>query len=127
MDSKADDDLAATLRAIEEAYAARLPERFAAMQADVDRCRIDTADRAAWESLQRHVHALSGSAGTFGFAELGMRSTELDITLSQFLAQGAPVEQVPTLLDGVQSMLAWAAAASSGASAVESPVPPQRT
>jgi diguanylate cyclase (GGDEF)-like protein len=123
LDSRADDDLAATLKAIEEGYAARLPERFAAMQADVDRCRADPADLAAWQSLQRHLHTLSGSAGTFGFAALGLRATEMEILLNQFLAQSAPAESVPELLDGLQNMLAWATAPKDG-DIMPLPVPP---
>ena len=124
MDSKADDDLLATLKAIEEGYAARLPERFAAMQADVDCCRVEPGNLDAWKSLQRHLHGLSGSAGTFGFAALGLRSTELEIQINQFLAQAAPVEEVPALLDGIQNMLIWATASPKGDNAgMPSPAP----
>lgn len=127
MDSRSsDEDLAATLKAIEESYAARLPERFAAMQADLDLCRADSANRVAWESLQRHLHALSGSAGTFGFTALGLRATEMEILLNQFLAQSMPAEGVSALMDGVQNMLVWAAAPARHDDGAQLPLPLQQ-
>jgi diguanylate cyclase (GGDEF)-like protein len=123
LDSQDDDDLAATLKAIEEEYAARLPERFAAMQSDVDRWRADAGDATAWQSLQRHLHALSGSAGSFGFMALGLRCTELEISLNQFVERGAPAEEVPALLDGIQNTLAWAAASTATGDHADLPHP----
>lgn len=106
-----DANLEATLKSIEEGYAARLPERLAKMQAALEHCRANPADPAMLEALQQHLHTLSGSAGTFGFAQLGTRATELEMLIARFLSQmPLQAQDVLPVLDAVQNMLRQAAA-----------------
>lgn len=84
-----DADLDATLRAIQEAYLARLPERLQAIDDSLRQCEAQPGSEAHCETLLRHVHSLSGSAGTFGLPALGLRATELEMALLDFARDGA--------------------------------------
>jgi diguanylate cyclase (GGDEF)-like protein len=81
-------DLDATLKAIEEAYLARLPERLKAIGDRLQQCLEQPGAEAPREELARHLHTLAGSAGTFGLRELSMRATDLEIALNDFMKDG---------------------------------------
>lgn len=90
MPEKDMDDIERTLREIREGWAAKLPQRLDEIRAALEQCLAAPGDRAACELLHGKLHTLSGSAGSFGFAELGMRATELELQLNDYLSGSSP-------------------------------------
>lgn len=102
----------AALLAIQAAYTAQLPERLREIGSYLQHCLSEPQVGGHYEDLLMRLHKLAGSAGTFGFAELGRRATELEILLDGYL-KGTPQESDATdafaaIAAGVQHMLAWA-------------------
>jgi chemotaxis protein histidine kinase CheA len=97
------DDIERTLREIRAAYAARLPQRLREIGDALQQCLQPTDDPDRCRKLLEKLHGLSGSAGSFGFDELGMRATELEILLNDFLANGGA--DFTPIADGVRLML----------------------
>lgn len=83
-------DLDATLKAIRDAYLARLPERLNAIDESLQQYEAQPGSATHFETLLRHMHSLAGSAGTFGLAELGMRATEIELMLNAYGKSDAP-------------------------------------
>ncbi|HYD97000.1 MAG TPA: Hpt domain-containing protein [Noviherbaspirillum sp.] len=106
----ADADLDAALRAIEEAYVAALPGRLQDIGSNLNRCRAER-QTAHFDALLLQLHSLAGSAGTFGFAELGMRATDLEIRLGAARKDAAAGAALDEVLHDVEAFLQWAAAA----------------
>lgn len=112
LDRSAPEDIDSTLRAITEAYRARLPDRLQSIADSLAQCEVQPG-AAHCDALVRHVHTLAGSAGTFGFTELGIRATELEIALNDFLANGpvndpsAP-DRFARIAADIHAFLAWA-------------------
>jgi diguanylate cyclase (GGDEF)-like protein len=102
-------DLDETLRTIEASYIARLPQRLQEMGNALQQCLDDPGNPACLDALLIKLHGLAGSAGTFGFARLGMQATELEIALSAFIKGTAPQggDFVPVAA-GVRELLRWA-------------------
>lgn len=101
----------AALLAIQAAYTAQLPERLREIGACLQHCLSEPQVSAHYEDLLMCLHKLAGSAGTFGFAELGRRATELEILLDSYL-KGTPPESdaagaFAAIAAGVQDMLVW--------------------
>lgn len=102
----------AALQAIQAAYAAQLPQRLQDIGACVRQCLEEPGIAAHYDLLSMQLHRLSGSAGTFGFAELGQRATRLEMLLSSFLNDKAGGDFAPVAAD-ITDMLRWAAAQNS--------------
>lgn len=102
-------DLDATLRAIEEAYLAKLPERLQAIADSLRNCVEQPGSQAHYEALVRHLHTLAGSAGTFGLSALGMRATELELALNAFMRNnGKEPDSFAQIAAEVREFLLWA-------------------
>lgn len=102
----------AALLAIQAAYTAQLPERLREIGAYLQHCLSEPQVGGHYEDLLMRLHKLAGSAGTFGFPELGRRATELEILLDGYL-KGTPPETSTTgafaaIAASVQDMLDWA-------------------
>lgn len=109
IDHGAPEDIDATLLAIAQAYRSRLPERLQAIADSLAQCEAQPDTTAHYDVLVRHFHTLAGSAGTFGFAELGARATELEIALNDFLARGPSTRDAfAPLVADIRAFLAWA-------------------
>lgn len=82
-------DIAAKLQALRDDYAIRLPTELASLNELVARAlAADSADGTQQELLKQlyqRLHKLAGSAGSFGFAELGKRIKQLEVQLQHFL------------------------------------------
>ncbi|GAB3542389.1 hypothetical protein GCM10027343_14270 [Noviherbaspirillum agri] len=78
-------DLDATLLEIQAAYTAQLPERLREIGTFLQHCLSEPHIDTHFQQLLMRLHKLAGSAGTFGFAELGQRATELEILLDSYL------------------------------------------
>jgi PAS domain S-box-containing protein len=73
-----------------EGLPARLAEIAAAQNAFVN--SLGAAQAASLKTLVGQAHKLAGSAGTFGFPELGIAARELDIHGTELLKSGAPLD-----------------------------------
>jgi HPt (histidine-containing phosphotransfer) domain-containing protein len=59
-------------------YRARLAERIGELKALTESEEFTTAAPAQLEEIRTRSHQLSGSAGTFGFAEIGVIAGEIE-------------------------------------------------
>lgn len=83
-----EDTLAATaalMARLRDGYVARLPAELASLTAIADGLRGDESDRQPLERLHSRLHALAGSAGTFGLATLTARARTLEQVLKRWL------------------------------------------
>ena len=81
-----DIDIDWQLETLRRQYVERLKNELQALLADMQSPGdgIATGDRATLEALRHGLHRIAGSAGTFGFAQLGAscRSLELQVQVS---------------------------------------------
>ncbi|MEK7244711.1 MAG: CHASE domain-containing protein [Pseudomonadota bacterium] len=90
----APDALREQIAKLKAGFAERLPARLAEIAA-AQSAFVNTqgaARAAALKALVGHAHKLAGSAGSFGFPELGNASRELDIHGAELLKSGAPLD-----------------------------------
>jgi two-component system OmpR family response regulator len=105
--------LAQSLQALNSAYAEKLPERLQEIAEALQQCVERPDDASRLDMLLLKLHSLSGTAGTFGFAELGLRATEMEVLLKNFQKDGA--SDFASLAAGTEDMLRWAASLGSPA------------
>lgn len=79
-------DVAAQMAALREAYLAQLPSELVALQALAERADKDANDRAARESLQRQLHKLAGSGGSYGLTSFSLQARRIEDQLTRWLA-----------------------------------------
>jgi CheY-like chemotaxis protein len=72
-------------------YARRLPDRLTDMHRLWDLARA--GDDAALHALHKQAHQFRGSAGMYGFRQLGEAARALDIALSSFRSDHAPLDE----------------------------------
>ena len=78
------DKIEAKLAALRKAYSASLPEKIKEIILLWEITRQDFSKNNFYE-FHRAVHSLAGSAGTYGYNELGQACRDLDIYLQQLL------------------------------------------
>jgi diguanylate cyclase (GGDEF)-like protein len=130
-DSMGEADFEASLRAIEDAYIAGLPGRLNEIENCLQRCLDEPGTAAHYDALVLQLHSLAGSAGTFGFSELGFRATDLEIQMNAFIkAPSHEAGAFTPMATGVGAFLCWAAANAKAKGAIPpaqpSPVPAPR-
>ncbi|WP_206047312.1 response regulator, partial [Noviherbaspirillum denitrificans] len=115
----------ASLRAIEEAYVAGLPGRLQDIENALQRCLDEPDTTAHYDALALQLHSLAGSAGTFGFSELGFRATDLEIRMSAFLKEREhePGAFTP-IATGIGAFLRWAVSNAKSKGAAPAPASP---
>jgi len=127
-DTPGDAGLDAALRALEEAYVAGLPDRLNAIESSLQRCLDAPGSATHFEALVLHLHSLAGSAGTFGFIDLGTRATALELRMNAFLKAAVhDAGAFAPIAGAVGSFLHWAASATQAQatpSATPAPCPP---
>jgi diguanylate cyclase (GGDEF)-like protein len=105
-----DPELQEKLRALEAVFSERLPERLTEIDAALALC-VQHAFRQEQgvATLHRLLHTLAGSAGTFGFVELGTRARECEHALDTVIADDAPNEHAAMhFAEDVREFLQWA-------------------
>lgn len=109
-DSQGESDFEASLRAIEEAYVAGLPARLNEIDNCLQRCLEEPGNAGHYDGLGLQMHSLAGSAGTFGFTELGSRATDLETRLNTFM-KGSVHEAgaFMPIATAIGAFLCWAA------------------
>ncbi|MCU0840936.1 MAG: diguanylate cyclase [Thiobacillaceae bacterium] len=79
-------DFARQLALLRQSFVAELPARMAAMAAEVEALRAGRAEAVA--ELHHLAHNMAGTAGSFGYPELGAQSRALETHLKPWAAAG---------------------------------------
>ncbi|MCU6432947.1 diguanylate cyclase [Undibacterium sp. Jales W-56] len=77
--------LQAKLQVLENLFRERLPSKIQEMEVALERFLINPQDQEALTSLHRALHTMAGSAGTFGFSEIGVDAREFEKKLKPIL------------------------------------------
>lgn len=105
-----DPDFRARLRALNEKYAAGVPALMRDIEQALLRCQAEGPEPVALAQLHQGLHAVAGSAATFGFGALGQECRRLEQRLRPLLRDGSGVDaQWPALAAAVWQLLDWAA------------------
>ena len=80
------DSLQEALHALEVMFAAKLPSKLLEIEDALNQFILQPKNTETLALLHRLLHNMSGSAGTFGFDELGMQSRRLELRLKPLLA-----------------------------------------
>ena len=81
-----DEDLNEAIRALGQLFLAKLPAKFLEIETAIQRFQIAPADRENFSLLHRSLHTMAGSAGTFGFPEMGEQARILEMQLKNYVA-----------------------------------------
>jgi len=79
-------DIAQKLQALRDDYAARLPNELQSLRDLVGALSDPVLQRESLEQLSQKLHKLAGSAGSFGFPELGKQAKKLELQTQSWLA-----------------------------------------
>jgi HPt (histidine-containing phosphotransfer) domain-containing protein len=74
------------LQALRDKYAASIPERLQAVADALASCRGAGRTAVQLEALHHSLHAIAGSAGSFGFKPLGDGARSVEQTVRALLA-----------------------------------------
>ncbi|MDO8652353.1 MAG: diguanylate cyclase [Undibacterium sp.] len=80
------DSLQEALHALEVMFAAKLPSKLLEIEDALNQFILQPKNTETLALLHRLLHNMSGSAGTFGFDELGVQSRRLELRLKPLLA-----------------------------------------
>lgn len=105
-----DRELQEKLHALEAVFSERLPERLADIDAALARCVVHAfRQEQDVDALHRLLHTLAGSAGTFGFVELGARARNCEYALDAIMSGDAPNEHAAMhFAEDAREFLQWA-------------------
>lgn len=101
-------DLDSRLDALQQRYCASLAEKLGAIELAWSAVRIDGNDIANQEALLNLVHRLAGSAGSYGFYEIGDAAADVDELLDPARITRDPAARsvaMPDLLDRLSPAL----------------------
>ncbi|MFZ6748574.1 diguanylate cyclase [Undibacterium sp. Ren11W] len=85
MDDK-QESLQDALRALNQIFAEKLPSKLQEIDHALSQFTQHPEDKDALALLHRLLHTMSGSAGTFGFDELGQQSRKLEVRIKPLLS-----------------------------------------
>jgi len=106
-----DPDFRARLRALNEKYAAGVPALMQAIAGAQARCNSEGPRLEPLTALHHALHAVAGSAATFGFAALGQECRRIEQLVRVLLNEpGNILAQWPLLDSQVSALLRWAQA-----------------
>lgn len=104
-----DPDFRARLRALNEKYAAGVPSLMQAIADAQTRCNSEGPRQEQLTALHHGLHAVAGSAATFGFAALGQECRRIEQLVRALLNEpGNVMAQWPALDTQVSALLRWA-------------------
>ncbi|HEX8476740.1 MAG TPA: Hpt domain-containing protein [Telluria sp.] len=109
MASPIDQEFFARLRALNDKFAASIPETLARMRQQ--RSAFDPAapNEETIKTLREILHTIAGSAATFGFRVFGQKARELEQRLRVLTSFAAvPADNWQRWLDDLDDYLAWA-------------------
>lgn len=79
-------EIAARLQALRDDYAARLPAELQQLRSLADELSDPALRSQALAQLNHRLHKLAGSAGSFGFTDLGKQAKKLELQAQEWLA-----------------------------------------
>lgn len=79
------DSLEAALRALEVMFISKLPAKLIEIEVALNQIVQNSKDTEALKLLHRLLHTMAGSAGTFGFPEMGLQAKALEIRIKPLL------------------------------------------
>jgi len=80
-------DIQAALAALKVSFAQKIPEKIHEIRQSWDTLKIATDDAATFTLLHRQSHILAGTAGTYGFDEVGRLAKDIEIMLQDELTE----------------------------------------
>src|SRR5450830_318409 len=86
------DSLQEKLRALEAVFLQKLPSKFDEIIEALNALLSGPSNKEALSVLHRHLHTMAGSAGTFGFVELGEQARVFESKLKPWLVSDCPPE-----------------------------------
>jgi diguanylate cyclase (GGDEF)-like protein len=102
--------LQSKLQALELMFASRLPGKLLELRQTMNKCLDDEPDPVNLEDMHRLLHSLAGSAGIFGFRELGERTRVLELAFKPLAGLPEwPSLQLPEMSVALDELLLWAA------------------
>jgi HPt (histidine-containing phosphotransfer) domain-containing protein len=110
-----DPEFQARLRALNDKFAASLPDTLARLEAARARLRLDAIDEAQLKELHQILHTVAGSAGTFGFAVLGQQARRLEQRMRLLMSERASRGDWESWMADLQRYQRWAAKDPQGA------------
>lgn len=109
MASPIDQDFFARLRALNDKFAAGIPETLARMRAQRRAFDPDAPDSEILRALHETLHTIAGSAATFGFRSFGQQARALEQRLRVLTAFGSvPAGDWQRWLAGLDAYIDWA-------------------
>ncbi len=110
VDEADEQSLQSKLQALELMFASRLPGKLLELRQTMNKCLDDGPDFSNLEDMHRLLHSLAGSAGIFGFRELGERTRVLEIAFKPLAGLSEwPGSQLPQISTQLDELLQWAA------------------
>ncbi|MGK5078801.1 Hpt domain-containing protein [Janthinobacterium sp. HLX7-2] len=104
-----DPDFRARLRVLNEKYALGVPALMQTIARAQERCDHDGPRLEPLTQLHRALHAVAGSAATFGFAALGQECRRIEQLVRVLLnASGQVLAEWPAVSAQVGALLRWA-------------------
>lgn len=79
-------EIALKLQTLRNDYAARLPQEIQVLRDLVSKLAEPESQREALDQLNQKLHKLAGSAGSFGFPDLGKQAKKLELQAQVWLA-----------------------------------------
>ncbi|MFZ6640561.1 diguanylate cyclase [Undibacterium sp. TC4M20W] len=83
--SDKNDSLQEKLLALEAIFFQKLPSKFEEITSTLQKVVESPTDKESMVVLHRHLHTMAGSAGTFGFADIGTQARVFESTLKPHL------------------------------------------
>ncbi|MFZ6801509.1 diguanylate cyclase [Undibacterium sp. Di24W] len=81
-----DDELNEAIRALGQLFLAKLPAKLSEIESATQRFQNAPDDRENFALLHRSLHTMAGSAGTFGFPEMGAQARTLEMQLKAYVS-----------------------------------------
>lgn len=81
-----DQELNDALKALAQVYIAKLPAKLDEIVVSTRQFQHDPSDRENYILLHRLLHTMAGSAGTFGFPQMGESARDLEKTIKEFIS-----------------------------------------
>ncbi len=72
-------ELADAIRALGDVFVGRLPATMSSIDDELALISQDHQVLTPWQNLHRQLHSMAGSAGTFGYPELGDKARALEL------------------------------------------------
>lgn len=109
MTNTVDAGLQEKLRELELIFADRLPGKIREIRETMANCFAAEPGAESLHTLYRLLHSLAGSAGIFGFQELGQRARTLEIEFKSLIALPESGENnLARLAEAVEALMCWA-------------------